>query len=51
MWFADIVSFTKFSSWVSAKVLVDVLNDIFTRFDVIAEKRRLEKIKRSAMPT
>lgn len=43
--FADIVGFTKFSSGVSAKVLVDVLNDIFTRFDIIAEKRGLEKIK------
>jgi len=43
--FADIVGFTKFSDGVSAKVLVDVLNDIFTRFDVIADARGLEKIK------
>jgi adenylate cyclase len=43
--FADIVGFTKFSSGVSAKVLVDVLNDIFTRFDIIADRRGLEKIK------
>jgi adenylate cyclase len=43
--FADIVGFTKFSEGVSAKVLVDVLNDIFTRFDSISEHRGLEKIK------
>jgi len=43
--FADIVEFTKFSEGVSAEVLVDVLNDIFTRFDGIADKRGLEKIK------
>ncbi len=43
--FADIVEFTKFSEGVSAEVLVDVLNDIFTRFDNIADNRGLEKIK------
>jgi adenylate cyclase len=43
--FADIVEFTKFSSGVSAETLVDVLNDIFTRFDTIADKHGLEKIK------
>lgn len=43
--FADIVGFTKFSCGVSAKALVDVLNDIFTRFDAIADARGLEKIK------
>jgi adenylate cyclase len=43
--FADIVEFTKFSKGVSAEVLVDVLNDIFTRFDSIADNRGLEKIK------
>src|SRR5450755_4388025 len=31
--FADIVDFTRFSDGVSAEILVDVLNDIFTRFD------------------
>jgi adenylate cyclase len=45
--FADIVGFTKFSEGVSAEVLVDVLNDIFTRFDSIADHRGLEKIKTS----
>ncbi len=43
--FADIVEFTKFSEGVSAEVLVQVLNDIFTRFDLIADRRGLEKIK------
>ena len=43
--FADIVEFTKFSEGVSAATVVDVLNDIFTRFDVIADKYGLEKIK------
>jgi class 3 adenylate cyclase len=43
--FADIVGFTRFSEGVSAEVLVDVLNDIFTRFDNIADNRGLEKIK------
>jgi adenylate cyclase len=43
--FVDIVQFTQFSETVSAEVLVHVLNDIFTRFDGIADKRGLEKIK------
>ncbi|HWZ95474.1 MAG TPA: adenylate/guanylate cyclase domain-containing protein [Opitutaceae bacterium] len=43
--FADIVDFTRFSEGVSAEVLVNVLNDIFTRFDRIADHRGLEKIK------
>jgi adenylate cyclase len=43
--FADIVEFTKFSERVSAEALVDVLNDIFTSFDSIADNRGLEKIK------
>ena len=43
--FADIVGFTEFSEGVSAEVLVEVLNDVFTRFDHIAVTRGLEKIK------
>ncbi len=43
--FADIVGFTKFSEGVSAEALVGFLNDIFTRFDRIADLRGLEKIK------
>jgi len=43
--FADIVEFTKFSQGVSMEVLLSVLNDIFSRFDRIAEERGLERIK------
>lgn len=43
--FADIVGFTKFSEGVSPEALIEVLNDLFTRFDDIAEHRGLEKIK------
>ena len=43
--FADIVGFTAFSQLVSPEIMVGVLNDIFTRFDHIAEHRGLEKIK------
>jgi class 3 adenylate cyclase len=43
--FADIVGFTAFSEMVSPEVMVDVLNDLFTRFNHIAEHRGLEKIK------
>ena len=43
--FADIVEFAEFAQSVSAGVVVDVLNDIFTRFDRIADKHGLEKIK------
>jgi adenylate cyclase len=43
--FADIVGFTSFSAGVSASSLVEVLNDLFTRFDGIAARHGLEKIK------
>ena len=43
--FADIVGFTAFSQVVSPEVMVDVLNDLFTRFDHIADHHGLEKIK------
>ena len=43
--FADIVGFTAFSQVVSPEVMVGVLNDLFTRFDHIAEHHGLEKIK------
>ena len=43
--FADIVGFTEFSEGVSAEVLITVLNDIFVRFDTIADHWGLEKIK------
>ncbi|GAB7541767.1 adenylate/guanylate cyclase domain-containing protein [Cupriavidus sp. 8B] len=43
--FADIVAFTRFSAAMSAECLVAVLNEIFTEFDTIADRRGLEKIK------
>ncbi|MEO8104124.1 MAG: adenylate/guanylate cyclase domain-containing protein [Betaproteobacteria bacterium] len=43
--FADIVEFTRFSEGVSVEVLLSVLNDVFSRFDRIADDRGLEKIK------
>ena len=43
--FGDIVGFTAYSQVVSPEVMVSVLNDLFTRFDHIAENRGLEKIK------
>ncbi|SOY70677.1 adenylate/guanylate cyclase domain-containing protein [Cupriavidus taiwanensis] len=43
--FADIVAFTRFSTGMSAEHLVAVLNEIFTEFDTIADRRGLEKIK------
>jgi len=43
--FADIVTFTKFSAGVSPEKLVVLLNEIFTGFDNIADKRGIEKIK------
>ncbi|NEO58724.1 MAG: PAS domain S-box protein [Okeania sp. SIO3B5] len=43
--FSDLVGFTEFSSNVSAIELVDFLNLIFSEFDQLAQKYRLEKIK------
>lgn len=43
--FADIVDFTGFSAGMSPEQLVEMLSDIFTAFDTIAENRGLEKIK------
>lgn len=43
--FADIVGFTSFSSQVSAEILVGYLDDIFSRFDQLAEELGIEKIK------
>jgi class 3 adenylate cyclase len=43
--FADIVGFTKLSQQLDADALVQVLNEVFTRFDVLTEKHGLEKIK------
>lgn len=43
--FADIVGYTKFSSTKDPASVVATLNDIFSRFDVLANRRGLEKIK------
>ncbi len=43
--FADIVGFTKLSSVSNSQEIVEMLNDVFSRFDRIAERHSLEKIK------
>lgn len=43
--FADIANFTPLAARTSPERLVGILNDIFYRFDDIAEKHGLEKIK------
>jgi adenylate cyclase len=43
--FADIVGFTELAASMPAHVVVDRLNDLFTRFDLAAEKLGIEKIK------
>lgn len=43
--FSDLVGFTEMTSKMTAVGLVELLNDIFTRFDVRAGKLGLEKIK------
>ncbi|HVV85308.1 MAG TPA: adenylate/guanylate cyclase domain-containing protein [Kofleriaceae bacterium] len=43
--FADIVGFTKLSARTSPEALVTMLDELFTRFDRLAERHRLEKIK------
>jgi class 3 adenylate cyclase len=43
--FADLVGFTTLSQRLSAKDVVELLNDIFTRFDQLADEHHLEKIK------
>ena len=43
--FADIVGFTTLASHLDPTTLVDLLNDIFSRFDALAAQLNLEKIK------
>ncbi len=43
--FADLVGFTRLSAQISAKQLVELLNQIFSLFDQLADKHGLEKIK------
>ena len=43
--FADLVGFTKLSSSMVPSMLVDIIDNIFCRFDLIIDKHGLEKIK------
>jgi class 3 adenylate cyclase len=43
--FADLVDFTPLSARMSAEELVSLLNDVFSRFDELADRLGLEKIK------
>jgi PAS domain S-box-containing protein len=43
--FADLVDFTEFSTQTSPTELVELLNEIFSKFDQLAEKHGVEKIK------
>jgi class 3 adenylate cyclase len=43
--FADLAGFTNISRKMPAKELVDLLNDLFSRFDQLVEKHGAEKIK------
>ncbi|NER47479.1 MAG: response regulator [Symploca sp. SIO1A3] len=43
--FADLVNFTHFSSQTSPKELVELLNQIFSKFDRLAQEHGVEKIK------
>jgi adenylate cyclase len=43
--FADIVSFTRFSEGVRPEEMVGILNEIFSRYDNIADRWGIEKIK------
>lgn len=43
--FADVVNFTPLSTQMTAVELVELLNDVFSHFDVLVENYGLEKIK------
>ncbi|MEJ2266087.1 MAG: adenylate/guanylate cyclase domain-containing protein [Anaerolineales bacterium] len=43
--FADIVGFTPLSTTMSPEEMVDLLNEIFSNFDILVEEYRLEKIR------
>jgi class 3 adenylate cyclase len=43
--FADVVGFTQLSARLSPPALIDVLNEVFSIFDGLADRHRLEKIK------
>jgi class 3 adenylate cyclase len=43
--FADIVDFTKLAASMPAESVVELLNELFSRFDLAAAQRHIEKIK------
>jgi adenylate cyclase len=43
--FADIINFTQLSEEMPPKFMVTMLNEVFSHFDMLAEKHRVEKIK------
>jgi adenylate cyclase len=43
--FADVVNFTPLSATMTPTELVELLNEVFSHFDLLAEQRGLEKIK------
>ena len=43
--FADLVGFTPMSDQLSPEAVVELLDDLFTHFDAMAQRRGLEKIK------
>lgn len=43
--FADIAGFTRFSQGIAPEQLVELLDDLFSRFDHLAEAHQVEKIK------
>lgn len=43
--FADIIDFTRLAEEVPPKAMVELLNEVFSKFDAMAEFHRLEKIK------
>jgi len=43
--FVDIVNFTRLSEEMPPKFMVTMLNEVFSHFDQLAEKHRIEKIK------
>jgi len=43
--FADVVNFTALAEELTPKEVVSFLNDVFTRFDELAERHRVDKIK------
>ena len=43
--FADIVGFTRYTETVSPSGLITLLNSVFTKFDDLSQKHRVEKIK------